>query len=225
MSVPELPRLRWSDIDSVFLDMDGTLLDLRFDNEFWHDTVPRRFAELNNLEPEEARRLLLPKYDDMRGTLEWYSLDHWTRELGFDVAGLTHAVRDAIEYLPEVPEFLVRLAASGRRIVLVTNAHQRTLSIKAERTGLGQHFHAMYSTHEFGLPKEEERFWSRLRAIEDFHPARTLLIDDSLPVMRSAKAYGIGHIVAIRRPDSSAPARHIDEFPSVDALADLVGPW
>lgn len=224
MSPVESPSLRWSDIDCVFLDMDGTLLDLRFDNDFWLEIVPRRFAELNDLGTEEARRLVRSKYDRKRGSLDWYCLDYWSRELGFDVAGLTHAVRNRIEYLPEVPEFLARLVATGKRIVLVTNAHRDTLSIKVERTGLERHFHAMYSTHDFGLPKEEKQFWSRLRAIEDFHPARTLLVDDSLPVMRSAKAYGIGHIVAIRQPDSSAPPRQIDEFPSVITLCDLPSP-
>ena len=36
---------RWRDIDTVFLDMDGTLLDLHFDIHFWQTHVPRRYAE------------------------------------------------------------------------------------------------------------------------------------------------------------------------------------
>lgn len=214
----------WSDIESVFLDMDGTLLDLRFDNDFWQHKVPRHFAALNGLELEDARRLLLPKFDSKRGTLDWYCLDYWSEELGFDVAALTRILRDGIEYLPKVLEFLTRLAATGKRVVLVTNAHRDTLRIKAERTGLQEHFHAIYSSHDFGLPKEAEQFWARLRSREDFHGPRTLLVDDSLPVMRSARAYGIGHIVGIRQPDSSAPPRLIDEFPSVVAISELLSP-
>ena len=35
-------RIDWSKIDTVLLDMDGTLLDLRFDNWFWQELIPRR---------------------------------------------------------------------------------------------------------------------------------------------------------------------------------------
>ncbi|MFV8760570.1 GMP/IMP nucleotidase, partial [Yersinia enterocolitica] len=29
------PELNWQEIDTVLLDMDGTLLDLEFDSHFW----------------------------------------------------------------------------------------------------------------------------------------------------------------------------------------------
>ena len=37
--------INWPQIDTVFLDMDGTLLDLHFDNHFWREHMPRRYAE------------------------------------------------------------------------------------------------------------------------------------------------------------------------------------
>ncbi len=40
MSVFPIPA--WSRIDVVCLDMDGTVLDLRFDNRFWLEMLPRR---------------------------------------------------------------------------------------------------------------------------------------------------------------------------------------
>jgi putative hydrolase of the HAD superfamily len=49
-----------------------------------------------------------------------------------------------------------------------------------------------------------------------------LFVDDSLPVLRAARAAGIGAIYAVRRPDSSAPARSQQEFPAVDAVAELL---
>lgn len=32
--------IAWKEIDTVLLDMDGTLLDLNFDNHFWKEFVP-----------------------------------------------------------------------------------------------------------------------------------------------------------------------------------------
>ena len=44
-----MPSLPWSDIDTVLLDMDGTLLDLHFDNHFWLEHLPQRYAELHGV--------------------------------------------------------------------------------------------------------------------------------------------------------------------------------
>ena len=38
-------KLNWNDIDTVLLDMDGTLLDRHFDDHFWLDHVPKRYAD------------------------------------------------------------------------------------------------------------------------------------------------------------------------------------
>ena len=37
------------DIDTVLLDMDGTLLDLHYDNHFWLEHLPQRYAELHGI--------------------------------------------------------------------------------------------------------------------------------------------------------------------------------
>ena len=39
-------RPDWRAIDTVLLDMDGTLLDLRFDNYFWLELVPRKYGAM-----------------------------------------------------------------------------------------------------------------------------------------------------------------------------------
>lgn len=35
----------WDEIESVLLDMDGTLLDLNYDNRVWNELVPAAFAQ------------------------------------------------------------------------------------------------------------------------------------------------------------------------------------
>ena len=214
----------WDVVDTVLLDMDGTLLDLRFDNFFWKEFVPQRYSESRGIELHAAHLELTPRFAEKQGTLQWYCLDHWSRELGLDIVRLKEEVDEYIEYLPDIPQFLISLRQSGRRLALVTNAHRDTLAVKIRRTGLGSFVDVMYTSHEIGLPKEDPAFWAALREVEPFDPDRTMLVDDSLPVLRSAHEYGIGRIVAIRRPDSSQPARQIDDFHAVDALPDLGEP-
>jgi HAD superfamily hydrolase (TIGR01509 family) len=214
--------VNWSAIDTVLLDMDGTLLDLRFDNWFWQELIPSRYAAANGLEVAEAQVLLAPRFVAVRGTLQWYCIEHWTRELNLDIGGIKREALAQVSFLPGAQEFLTRLKASGKRRVLVTNAHPRTLAIKNERVALTQYFDACYSTHPFAAPKESVGFWPRLCAEEKFRPERTLFVDDSLKVLEAAREFGIEWLRAVRLPDSGLPPQHTGEFAAVDRVADLM---
>jgi len=216
-------RIDWSKIDTVLLDMDGTLLDLRFDNWFWQELIPRRYAAANGLSPPDALELLKPKFHATRGTMQWYCIDYWSRELGLDIARIKRAALDLVGYLPGAEDFLVKLRDSGKRRILVTNAHPTTLAIKDQRVGLAVHFDACYSTHTFDAPKENAAFWPRLQAAEPFAVERTLFVDDSLPVLRTAHGFGIGWLRAVRRPDTAQPAQSTSPYIGVDRVADLFG--
>ncbi len=214
--------LDWSAIDTVLLDMDGTLLDLRFDNWFWRELIPSRYALANDMTADTAWSLISHKFRSVQGTMQWYCLDHWSRELRLDIATLKREVHDQVGYLPGAEEFLRKLRASGKRCVLVTNSHPVTLAIKTARVGVTAYFDACYSTHPFRVPKEDAAFWPRLQAAEPFVAARTLFVDDSLPVLDSARRFGIGWLRAIRRPDSSLPPQATGAYVAVDRIADLL---
>jgi 5'-nucleotidase len=219
---PALTACDWARISTVLLDLDGTLLDLAFDNHFWRTRVPQAWAEARSVSLEQAAAELQPRFRSREGTLEWYCTDYWSRELELDIAALKHSHAHQIRWLPGAREFLLRVRALGKRLVLVTNAHPTSLAIKDARTQVISHFDAGFSSHSFGAPKEAPQFWCELAKVEQFDPARSLFVDDSLPVLRAARAAGIGLVYAVLRPDSSAPARVRSEFPAVDAVAELL---
>jgi putative hydrolase of the HAD superfamily len=214
--------LDWSAIDTVLLDMDGTLLDLRFDSWFWQEHIPSHYALAKGGNPAQARQLLEPRFRAVMGTLEWYCVDYWSRELGLDIIGIKRAALARVGYLPGAQDFLIKLRATGCRLVLVTNAHPMTLALKNEQVGLMAHFDACYSTHSFAAPKESAAFWPRLQAAEPFAPQRTLFVDDSLPVLDAAHAFGIAWLRAVRHPESGLPARDTGRYAAVDRVADLL---
>ena len=214
--------IAWAGIETVFVDMDGTLLDLAFDNFFWLELVPARYASARGLDAATAHATVTRKYADVLGTLPWYCLDHWSRELGLDVAALKTEHRHLIRYLPMVPEFLSQARSRARRVVLVTNAHRKTLEIKMGETRLDARVDAVVCAHDLDAPKESAEFWAKLAHREPFDPGHTVLLDDSVAVLTAARSFGLEHIVAIRRPDSRRPARAIDGFNSVDGVAELV---
>ena len=212
----------WDRIDTVLVDMDGTLLDLAFDNFFWLELVPAKYADLHGLSQDEARRRLTARFQSAVGTLAWYCTDHWSRDLGLDINALKWAHKHRIALLPGAREFLAAVRARGKRLWIVTNAHQETIAVKAEQTGVHALVDLVISSHELSAPKESQQFWRALRHEQSFDPSRTLLIEDSLPVLAAASAYGVRHTIAIRRPDSRLPPRQIADYPAVDGVAELV---
>jgi putative hydrolase of the HAD superfamily len=214
--------LDWQDIDTVLLDMDGTLLDLHYDNHFWLEYVPQRYAEKHGIAFEQARDALFAKYKAVEGTLNWYCVDYWTEQLGMDIPLLKEEVQHLIAVHPDVVEFLSALQRAAKRAILVTNAHGKSLGLKMRRTQLGGHFERIVSSHDLGLPKEDARFWGKLRDHVNFEPGRTLLVDDSLPVLRSARTYGIAHLLAVYQPDTRRPPKDVAEFAAIWSFREVV---
>jgi HAD superfamily hydrolase (TIGR01509 family) len=211
----------WNAIDTVLLDMDGTLLDLGYDKRFWEEHLPRRIAQSRGITIEEAHRLMRPIFESTAGTLDWYCIDYWSRALSLDIASLKRATRHEIGWLPEARAFLVRVKASGRRIALVTDAHPEILAIKDAHLGIRRRFDAVYSSHDLGVPKENDAFWPRLAGREGFDPARTLFADDNLAVLRAARDHGIRWLYAIRRPVHGGPVREPAGFAGVESVLEL----
>jgi len=204
--------------------MDGTVLDLRFDNLFWLEALPRHWGAARGLSEQEALAELKPRFDAKRGTLDWYCVDHWSEELGFDIAALKSALRTEIRYLPGSVEFLDHVRALGKRVLLTTNAHPISLAIKNGQTGLGRHFDELVSSHEFGVPKESPQFWARLQQGHRVDPATTLFVDDSATVVAAARAAGVAWIYHVLQPDSTRPPHApADGFAGVLRLGDLLG--
>lgn len=218
----KLSPVNWRQVERVFLDMDGTLLDLHFDNHFWMHHVPTRYAEQNGLDFETAKNEVLARYKKMEGQLEWYCLDHWSDSLDLDIALLKEEVDHLIKVHPHVLEFLELLKKVGKRRVLVTNAHQKALQLKMERTSLAGHLDAVVCAHDLHVAKEDPSFWRKLQRIEPFDPRHTLFVDDNLSVLKSAKSYGFNQLLAITKPDSKEPSRQIGQFPSIKDFSELI---
>jgi putative hydrolase of the HAD superfamily len=212
----------WQKFDTVLLDMDGTILDLAFDNYFWRELVPRCLARERNEDPATVTVELFAHFARLQGSLEWYCLDYWSDALSLDLRALKSASSHRVRYLPGAVEFLRVLQATGKPVALVTNAHAHTLEIKKGVAGLGRWIDTFISSHEFGAPKESAVFWQGARQRLGFDPETTLFIDDSQPVLDAAARSGIGGVLAVTRPDSRRPARAVDGHASIEALGHLV---
>ncbi|GAB5415381.1 MAG: GMP/IMP nucleotidase [Congregibacter sp.] len=214
--------LNWTDIDTVLLDMDGTLLDLHYDNHFWMEYLPKAVAEARQIPLGDARDDLMQHFQRVRGSLPWYCLDYWSSQLGMDIPQLKLQLKHMIRARPYSIEFLRWLHASDRDVLLVTNAHPETLKIKMGEVDITHWFDRIVSSHDLDAPKEQQVFWERLRDLHPFEPRRTLFVDDTESVLDAANTYGIGHLLTLLQPDSTQEKRVSTRFPGIHHFDEIM---
>jgi 5'-nucleotidase len=217
-------NLNWNDIDTVLLDMDGTLLDRHFDDHFWMEHVPLVYARENRIGLESAKKELYRLFRSQEKTLNWTDLDYWSSRLRLDIPLLKRDVDHLISVHPFVVEFLLFLRRNGKSIHLVTNAHGKTLDLKLRKTRIGPYFSGIISAHDLGLPKEDEAFWGKLRERIPYDPARTLIGEDSETNLKTAASYGIRYLVFISRSSSVLPPAASPDFVSISFFNRLIPP-
>jgi 5'-nucleotidase len=222
MSRSPPPAPDWRDIDTVLLDLDGTLLDQAYDNHIWRDLVPQRFAVARSLELHAAYTEIARLFAERSGTLDWYSIDYWSATLGIDIGALHREVRSHVAWLPGAREFLATMREQGKRTVLLTNSHPIALAVKHEQSGVLDHLDAAATSHELGAPKENAQFWVAARARFGYDPGRALFADDNSKMLAAARDAGVRWVYGVRHWDTKGSRREHVEHDAVDAVLELV---
>jgi HAD superfamily hydrolase (TIGR01509 family) len=215
-------KIPLKDIKYVLLDMDGTLLDRYFDDYFWEHLVPEKYAEKHNITFGKAREELMKKYKIHEGTLNWTDLDFWSRELDLDIPALKEQIKHLIEAHPHVEDFLKMLKRQKKKVFLVTNAHYKAVELKLKKTRIGKYFDAVLSSFDAGYPKESHDFWEEAEKRLGFFKDRTLFIDDTEEVLKTAKKYGIKYILYKARANSRIKPKKSNEFQHICGFNELI---
>jgi len=215
-------KIHWNDIDTVLLDMDGTLLDRHFDDHFWLEHVPARWAAHNHVDLDFARSHLYGLFRSQENTLNWTDLDYWSDRLKLDIPLLKKEVEHLIAVHPYVVEFLLFLKHHRKSVWLVTNAHSKTLDLKMKKTTIGPYFDGIISAHQVGLPKEDQRFWKALQSFIPYDPDRTMLGEDSETNLATAALFRIRYLIYVGRYSSTVAPQTSQRFASINYFSQLI---
>ena len=214
--------LNWSKIDTVLLDMDGTLLDLHYDSHFWLNVIPAQHALARGISLDAAKADILKRYQAVSGQIQWYCLDYWEQQLSLPIMELKRESQHLIKMREDVPHFLTELKKAGKELILLTNAHPESVMLKFEHTAIDNYLDGVVSTHEYGVSKEQQSLWHQVQKDLGFNKSRTLFVDDSIAVLNAAREYGIEHLLAVANPDSQQPHTEITDYLSVTDYRTII---
>lgn len=217
------PNIKWNAVDTVLLDMDGTLLDLGFDNYFWREYLPQVYADKNSLTLSQSKKALADNYYEVEGKLDWYCIDFWSERLKLDIEKLKYNVRERIALRPGAIHFLQFLKQQQKQVFLVTNAHPKSLDLKLLSVNFHHYFHDLVSSHELGHPKEDQSFWQSLHQKYHFQLDTTLFIDDNVKILNAAQEFGIKYLFGIAQPDLGRETIDCSPFEAIDDFAHFIG--
>ena len=212
----------FKEIEHVLLDMDGTLLDRYFDDYFWEHLVPERYAEKHKITFGNAREQLFKRYKAHEGTLNWTDIDFWSKELDLDILALKEQIRHLIEVHTHVEDFLRMLRSRKIKTFIVTNAHYKVLDMKLKKTDLGRFLTGAITSFEIGFPKEDIDFWRIAEQRLGFRKEKTMLVDDTLEVLKTAKKYGIKFLIYKAKSNSRIKPLPSSEFKTILDFVELM---
>lgn len=202
--------------------MDGTLLDKYFDDYFWEHLVPGKYAEIHNITFGRAKEELMKKYKLHEGTLNWTDLDFWSNQLNIDIPAMKEQIKHLIEVHPHVENFLRMLGKEKKKVFLVTNAHYKSIDLKFKKTLIGKYFDAVLTSFDAGYPKEDIKFWEVAEKRLGFDKGKTLFIDDTEEILKTAKKFGIKYILYKARANSKVKPGRSNDFMHIIDFDELL---
>ena len=217
-----MQTLYLSNISYLLLDMDGTLLDLHFDNYFWNQYLYRRFSEIHFFPIKEAKLYIQNALAKEHGTLNWYCTDYWSKKFNLNIIKLKKELSQLIQYRYGSLRFLQGLSKTPIDVTIVTNAHPNVIKLKNTHTGLNNWVPDFISSHQLGLPKEKPEFWELVTKNRILDLSRTMVIDDNICCLAAAKETGIAYQISITQPDSKRKDQYTGEFQAIDDLSSLI---
>ncbi|MAZ79474.1 MAG: haloacid dehalogenase [Gammaproteobacteria bacterium] len=211
--------MKWDSIETFFLDMDGTLLDLSYDNYFWHQHIPKIYAEINNMSFEKAKKEFEEMYKKKQDTIDWYCLNYWSDRLKINLHDELLKTKHKIRIFPGVIDFLMKIRKRNIKIILLTNCPRDMLNVKLNETKLWGYFDQIISSEDYGFAKETNEFWNYLEKVLNYDKKTTIFIDDNQKVLDFAYVNGIKNIISINFPDSENKKQVIKHYKSIDNIS------
>jgi putative hydrolase of the HAD superfamily len=188
----------FKDIGCLLIDMDGVILDNAYDNDFWQNQIPEVIADNKGIAFDDAKRLAIQIFNYKKNTKDWYDVDYWSNMLDIDIEAQKRSEKSfsRISLYDGVIDTL-SILKNKTKMILITNAHRKTLNIKLEKYNLTPYFDEMVCAHELNYVKEDIQLWYMLRSKYRLDYEKTLLVEDTINNINVGLSAGISGAIYV----------------------------
>tara|TARA_B100000949_G_scaffold230528_1_gene241181 strand:+ start:1041 stop:1685 length:645 start_codon:yes stop_codon:yes gene_type:complete len=205
-------------IKNFLIDLDGVILDLKYDSFFWKEHIPKIYSKLHKISYKEAQTITKQIFNYKKKTMDWYDINYWSNMLSFDVNKEKENNMERIALINGSKNFLEDLIRHDKNLYLITNAHPKTLQIKLKKYNIRKYFKSIICSHELNYIKEETQFWYILKNKLNIRFEDSVLIEDSLDNLMAAQSAGLKNLVYVSK---KSPQSRIIKPVTIEYLSDL----
>lgn len=212
----------FKDIECLLIDMDGVILDNAYDNDFWQNQIPEVIADSKGIAFDDAKRLAIQIFNYKKNTKDWYDVDYWSNMLNIDIEAQKRSEKSfsRISLYDGVIDTLSVLK-NKTKMILITNAHRKTLNIKLEKYNLTPYFDEMVCAHELNYVKEDIQLWYMLRSKYRLDYEKTLLVEDTINNINVGLSAGISGAIYVG-DEKFTVSDQIIKLSSIDQILSAV---
>jgi len=212
----------FKDIECLLIDMDGVILDNAYDNDFWQNQIPEVIADSKGIAFDAAKRLAIQIFNYKKNTKDWYDVDYWSNMLDIDIEAQKRSEKSfsRISLYDGVIDTL-NVLKNKTKMILITNAHRKTLNIKLEKYNLTPYFDEMVCAHELHYVKEDIQLWYMLRSKYRLDYEKTLLVEDTINNINVGLSAGISGAIYVG-DEKFTVSDQIIKLSSIDQILSAV---
>ena len=212
----------FKDIECLLIDMDGVILDNAYDNDFWQNQIPEVIADSKGIAFDDAKRLAIQIFNYKKNTKDWYDVDYWSNMLDIDIEAQKRSEKSfsRISLYDGVIDTL-NVLKNKTKMILITNAHRKTLNIKLEKYNLTPYFDEMVCAHELHYVKEDIQLWYMLRSKYRLDYEKTLLVEDTINNINVGLSAGISGAIYVG-DEKFTVSDQIIKLSSIDQILSAV---
>lgn len=146
-------------IKYISFDMDGTLIDEKYDHLFWNVEIPKAYAEKNNLSLEEAKNKVYSEYYSslyIEKITNWTDYHYWLKRLEISEEKVTKILLHEALQFKDAKEILEYLSKKYK-LIIVTHGDPNLSKFKLR--DLKKYFSKIiHVMDDYNLPKSKHVF-------------------------------------------------------------------
>ncbi len=164
----------FKNVKTFLLDFDGTLMN----KEIYVEMYPHIVNALEKKYGDKVKEAII-ELKAKTGEVDTYELCAKLNDLNLYYSILPTFIGKS-KLLDGTVDLLKKLNTAGKRVLLITNSHRRTIDLYLVKHDLGKYFDFVWANEDSDFSKSDENYWAELTMATNIIKEESIVISDDL---------------------------------------------